>query len=259
MICFEGVVIVGANERLRHHGDAVLSLVFAKGHRPDAGDIAALAGTMDAVLPFSISHEAPAKQGWVELLAMGLTFDCTGLAPAAAAKAPPPGPMLGLDIRPQGEAISLRPGPHLAAGRAMLPVVRGMAGLGARIATLPGLLAVCWRPARSWMAPGYFRKVVADWLAGGPFPALGLATLHRQGDGAMVSHGLDYFIGQELRFEPGHGREPADIARIAVRLIDELILAGPLRQAGQMVGPGGEALRIEPRPDGAMVNVSVSA
>lgn len=255
----KGVAIVGANESVANTRDAVLSLVFAKGHRPDADDIRALAGVADAVLPFSISHDASARHGWIELLAMGLTFDCTGIAPAVAAKAPPPGPLLGLDIRPQGEAISLMPGPHLAEGRALLPVVRTMAGLGARLSTMPGLLAVCWRPARSWMAPGYFQKTVADWLAGGPFPALGLTTLHRQGDGAMVSHGLGYFIGQEVRVEPGHGREPAAIARIAVRLINELVLAGPLRRAERLVGPGGEALLIEPRPDGAMVNVIVSA
>lgn len=255
----EGVAIVGAHESLAHARDAVLSLVFAKGHRPDVTDISALASAADPVLPFSISHEPPVRQGWLELLALGLTFDCAGLAPAAAAKAPPPGPLLGLDIRPQGEAISLRPGPHFAEGRALLPVVRTVAGLGARLSTLPGLLAVCWRPARSWMAPGYYQKIVGNWLAGGPFPALGLTTLHRQADDVMVTHGLDYFIGQELRFEPGHGREPAAIARIAVRLMNELIQSGPLRQAEQLVGPGGEAVRIEPRSDGAMVNVTVSA
>lgn len=209
-------------------------------------------------MPFAISHQAPARMGWVELLAMGLTFDCHGLAPAAGASVPPDGALLGLDRRPDGEAITLCLGPHLAAGRALLPVVRALAGLGARLATLPGAKAVCWMPARSWMAPAYFQKIAADWLAGGAFPALGLTTLHRLDDDAMVSHGLDYFIGQELRFEPGHGHEPAAIARIAVRLINELTISGALREAVSLTGPGGEHLRAVPRPDGAMVCVTVA-
>lgn len=191
------------------------------------------------------------------MLAQGLTFDCIGLAPAAAAKLPPAGALLGLDIKPQGQAISLRPGPHLAEGRALPPVVRALVGLGARLSQLPDLMAVSWRPARSWMAPGYFRNIASDWLAGGPFPALGLTTLHRGGDGAMVSLGLGYFIGQELRFEPGHTLEPAAIARIAVRLINELVVSGPLREAAVLTGPGGERLVAEPRPDGAMLSIRV--
>lgn len=237
----------------------MLSLVFAKGRRPTGAVLAELSQLADAAMPFSISHQPDERQGWTELLAQGLTFDCTGLAPAAALKAPPPGALLGLDIKPQGEAISLSPGPHLAEGRALLPVVRTMAGLGARLAMLPDVLAVCWRPARSWMAPAYFCKITADWLAGGPFPALGLTTLHRGGEGAMVSQGLNYFIGQELRFEPGHGLEPAAIARIAVRLINELVASGPLRETALLTGPGGERLRAEPRPDGAMLSVRVDA
>ncbi len=187
------------------------------------------------------------------MLALGLTFDCTGLAPAAAAKAPPPGTLLGLDIKPQGEALALAPGPHLVEGRAMMPVVRALAGLGARLAGLPGLLAVSWLPARSWIEPAYFRKVVTDWLNGGAFPALGLTTLHRQNDGRMVSLGLRYFTGQELTLDAGEGRDAAEAARIAVRLINELVLSGPLRQRIDLPGPAGVRLIAEPRPDGAMV------
>jgi hypothetical protein len=171
---------------------------------------------------------------------------------------PPDGALLGLDQRPAGEAIALRLGPHLAQGGALLPVMRVLAGLGARLSTLPGVAAVCWGPARSWMAPAYFQKIVADWLAGGPFPALGLTTLHRLEDGAMVSHGLEHFIAQELRFEPGHGLEPASIARIAVRLINELVANGPLRDAIEWIGPGRERLLAAPRADGAMICVTVA-
>lgn len=230
----------------------MLALVFAPGHRLDAAALKALAQTSAAPLDFSISHLAPAGQGWAELLAMGLTFDCLGLAPSPAAATPPDGPLLGLAQRPVGEVVTLRLGPHLSGAQVLLPVVRAVAGVGARLAALPGVEAVCWLPARSWMAPAYFRTVVADWLGGGAFPALGLTTLHQQDDGAMASLGLGWLIGQELRLEPGHGHEPAAVARIAVRLINELVASGALHEAVQLIGPAGERLSLTPQGGGTI-------
>lgn len=186
-----------------------------------------------------------------------MTFDCRGLVPAPGARFPDTGTLLGLDKAPSGEALALMPGPHLAEGRGLLPVVRVLAGLGAVLTDLPGVLAVCWNPAGSWMAPDYFRKVVFDWLGGGAFPALGLTTLRRESNGAMVSQGLELLIGQELRFEPDPDLPPAQIARIAVRMIHELVERGPLAEAGEFAGPEGEPLLAVPVRDGAQLRVMV--
>lgn len=206
---------------------------------------------------FSISHQPAAGKGWVELLARGMTFDCRGLAPGSGAPYPDSGTLLGLDTMPPGETLALMPGPHLAEGRGLLPVVRVLAGLGARLAELAGVQAVCWNPAGSWMGPDYFRKVMFDWLGGGAFPALGLTTLRRERNGAMVSQGLELLIGQELRFEPDAELAPAQIARIAVRMIHELVERGPLAEAGEFEGPGGEPLLAVPVREGSQLRVMV--
>jgi hypothetical protein len=153
--------------------------------------------------------------------------------------------------------VALLPGPHLIEGRGLLPVVRVLAGLGAVLAGLPGVQAVCWNPAGSWMAPDYFRKVVFDWLGGGAFPALGLTTLKAESNGAMISQGLELLIGQELRFEPDHELRPAQIARIAVRMIHELIERGPLVETGEFAGPDGEPLLAVPVREGSQLRVMV--
>jgi hypothetical protein len=132
-----------------------------------------------------------------------------------------------------------------------------LAGLGAVLAGLPSLQAVCWNPAGSWMAPDYFRKVVFDWLGGGAFPALGLTTLKRESNGAMVSQGLELLIGQELRFEPDPDLAPAQIARIAVRMIHQLIERGPLAEADEFAGPDGEPLLAVPVREGRQLRVMV--
>jgi hypothetical protein len=191
------------------------------------------------------------------LLARGMTFDCRGLAPGAGTALPEVGTLLGLDKAPPGEALALLPGPHLAEGRGLLPVVRVLAGLGAVLAGLPGVLAVCWNPATSWMAPDYFRKTAFDWLGGGAFPALGLTTLKRERNGAMVSQGLELLIGQELRFEPDAELAPAQVARIAVRMIHELVARGPLTEAEEFAGPEGEPLLAVPVREGTQLRVIV--
>lgn len=248
-------------------GAAVLSLVYAPGQRPSLEALAGLTEREAAGLSFAISHVASDRDAssnlstggavWAELLASGLTYDCRGLAPGDPAFRPGKGAMLGLHDIPAGEAISLEPAPHLAEGRGMLPVVKVLAGLGAELAHLPGLNGVYWEPARCWMAPKYFRGVVAEWLGGGAFPALGLTSLQRGNDGAMVSAGLEFLIGQELRFEPDRRLVPAAVARIAMRLIHSLIESGPLASAAEFVGPEGERLLVEPIKGGRQLRVAV--
>lgn len=237
-------------------GDAaILSLVFAAGQRPSLEDLVELSQRDPISLRFTISHVPPGDHAWVELLAAGLTYDCHGLAPGHPTLRPGRGTMLGLPDIPAGESISLRPGPHLLDGAGMLPVVRILAGIGAELAQLPGLGGVFWQPAQCWMAPKYFRGVVAEWLGGGAFPALGLTALQRDSNGAMVSVGLDFLIGQELRFEPDRRLVAAAVARIAMRLIHSLIESGPLTQPADFSGPDGERLRLEPIKNGRQLRI----
>lgn len=193
----------------------------------------------------------------MELLASGLTFDCHGLSPAAPLALPRHAALMGLEAQPKGEGLALGPGPHLAEAAGMLPVVRQLAAIGAAIAQLPGASAVAWNPARCWMPATYFCKVIGNWLAGGPFPALGLTSLQRESDGAMQTVGLALLTGQELVFAPDRALEPADIARIAVRLIHALIEVDALEEPHEFTGPDGELIDVVPIKDGRQLNVSV--
>lgn len=240
----------------------VLSLIFAKGCRPTANDIVKLsqenlAAKDPGIQPFGVSHIAPVEQGWVELLAMGLTFDCRGLSQAQEAARPASGDRLSLATEPDGETVELLPGPHLADGGALMPVVRTLASLGAALSQLPGAEAVVWNSARCWMEPGYFRKVVSGWLNGGAFPALGLTMLRPTANGGLVSVGLSLFTGQELHFEPARGQTAAGLARIATRLIHELVLLDPIGQPQECTGPNGEELLVVPARDGQQLRVMI--
>lgn len=232
--------------------------MFAAGQRPDAAALDALAAASvddDARFPvaFHITAHGAEEEGWVELLAMGLAFDCLELAPRRAIRHAGPGQLLGLDSVPEGEVIVLQPGPHLMDGAGLLPVVRMLAGLGVALSTLPGALAVCWGPAGTCIAPDYYQRVVGNWLAGGAFPALGLTMLHRTADGAMESRGLAFMTGQELRFEPAAGISPQQAGQIALRLVHLLVEHGPVTTPLDLSGPAGETLLAQ--PDGPVLRV----
>ena len=254
-------MVIGAKDgSFAAHTSSVLSLVFAEDQRPDVTALASLAEASReraSGIRFAISHAPLPAEGWVELLASGLTYDCTGLQPAPPSVTLVGGALLGLERQPVGEAISLSPGPHLAEAMGMIPVVRVLAGLGSQLCSLAGAVAVCWNPARCWMPPAYFCKVVDNWLAGGPFPALGLTSLERDGDGSIVSVGLALLIGQELRFVPDAKLIPADIARIAVRFIHALIETGPLTAQHAFVGPDREKLLVTPSMRGTQLDVII--
>lgn len=236
---------------------AILSLAFAEGQRPSRDAVLALVDGELVGPRFTASHLPDLAEGWIELLAAGLTFDCRGLAPAASLPLPQHEALLGLEAKPGGEAIGIAPGPHLAEAAGMLPVIRVLAGIGATLAQLPGLQAVAWNPARCWMPPAYFRKVVTGWLNGGPFPALGLTSLQRDRDGSMQTVGLALLTGQELVFAPDRLLGPADMARIAVRLIHALIEVDPLVAPHLFTGPEGETIDVVPLNQGQQLSVSV--
>jgi len=213
---------------------------------------------------FGISHDPaassadPAGDSWLELIANGLTFDVTGLAPGQPAGVPPQGHGYGLPPGFDGgrlEAITLQLGPHLAEGATMLPVVRTLAWLTARLAGLQNVRAVAWHSARCWSSPEHFRDSVLRWTEGGVFPGLGLAALMPAPDGSMQSEGLALFTGQEVRLEPELVEDRAAAARTALRLLHWLVEHGRLAEQETITGPDGEPLRLEPSANGRFVRV----
>lgn len=136
-------------------------------------------------------------------------------------------------------------------------IVRAACRVALALAGMPGCVAIGWAAADSAMGRDYFRKTVGDWLAGGPFPALGLTSMTLDGEGAMVSRGLHPIMGQELRVLASPGQSPADRARIAIRMIDHLVRNGPLCEAEVVeidgcgtfqVEPAGEVVNLRPLP-----------
>jgi hypothetical protein len=253
-----GRAIVAADNRLGRQEAPRLCLIFDPGQRPHLAALeTAGASAADHLTSFSIIHRSAAEEGWLELLANGLSFDCRGLAPAPSEPLPPAGIPVGLRSLPGGEVVSLGVGPHLAGASGLLPVLRTLAGLGAALGQLPGLLAIAWTPAHSWVAPDQFVRAVSDWLAGGAFPALALTSIEREGNGALVSHGLALITGQELRFEPDKHLSAAAMARIAVRLIHELVQRGPLTEGQDFVSPEGQSVLVVPVREGTQLRAIV--
>ena len=237
-----------------------VSLLFAPGARPSVRDIASLLAQPpgEQAQAARISHDGDSGGGCLELLASGLTFDLAGLAPAKPADLPPASHVYGLDAAVVGtplEAIVLHPGEHVSAGGALVPVVRIMAGLAVRLAQLPGVAAVAWQPAQTWIEPGFFTRVVAAWLAGGAFPALGLTALERTADGGVETSGLAWFIGQELRLEPLAGEDGAATVKVAMRLVDALVVHGRVADRQTFAGADGSLLVAEPEAAGKLVRV----
>jgi hypothetical protein len=238
-------------------------MVVAVGARPSASDVERLLSTTaDSAPAARIGHRPADDHGWLELIVSGLAFELRGLAPGMAAPIPPVGPVYGLPTdmdRFQLEAISLAPGAHIAAGGAMMPVVRALVGLAASLALELPLVAVCWDPARSWMEPRYFGRVALTWLSGGAFPALGLAGVHRRGEGLIESTGLAFFTGQEVRVGARDGEPGPETIKLAAQVVDHLVRYGPLDRADRLAGPDGEALTLQPSSDGRFVEVSRQA
>jgi hypothetical protein len=236
-----------------------VSLLFASGSRPDADAVArALSSLGDSALGTTISFRPDAVEGWLELLTTGLTFELHGLRPALPMAVTDPRYRFGFEgaVAPAGlESTTLITGPHIFGGRAMVPIVRAITGLAASLALALPVSAVCWEPAAIWMAPSYFTRLVVAWLAGGPFPALGLTALDTNEEGVVTSRGLDYFCGQEVEINPREGDARSDSVKLAMRMIDNLIRKGRIERRTELESPSGRTIIAEPTADLRRVRV----
>jgi hypothetical protein len=246
---------------LQHGNAAELHLLFATGKRPDCDAIRDFVSHHPAVV---LSHDStpPAEAGadtvwpgqpvWLELLRYGLTFDVVGLAPGPQSAFPEVVHRFDLAELPQAErfeSITITPGPHLAAAGGSLPVMKAMLALACDFTRhFDHLEAICWVPSRSAIGRRYFESVVAAWLEGGPFPALGLTAFVEADGGALESVGLDYWIGQELRIEPPLGGDKVAATRLGIRIINHLVLTGGLTAMDRITAPDGSRLVMEPLP-----------
>lgn len=225
--------------------DSGLVIFFAEGGRPGLARLREMASDGH----YALSHEAPAgdpgpvtgdagsgggdgaRQSpvWAELLRDGLTFDCVGLSPGFPVSPHDPIQSFGIDggERPADwEGIELRPGPHIAAGLSLPPVYRALMSLGASLVKRAGAVGVGWGAARTLMSAEYFVQSVTNWLAGGTFPALGLAAMVPEVDDGLHSTGLLSILGHEIRIEPSVGNDLKERARVAVRVADQLVARG---------------------------------
>ena len=235
------------------------SLLFRAGERPVASEIRALAERQRG---FSISldpeSEGQRDEGWIELVSSGLTFDLVGLAPNTASDLPQCTHFYGFPdawSMAEYEAITIMPGPHLAGGETMFPVVRCLAMLVAQLTRMDRVRAVAWHPARTCSEATYYREEVISWAEGGAFPGLGLAALSTDPDGTTWSEGLALFTGQELRLPADLAEDRAQIAKIALRLLNWLVEHGPIDEAITFTGPDGELLGLEPLESSGILRV----
>ena len=251
-------------------------LLFAHGERPDVARVEqALENRPRIMVSHNPSGEkssactpesdkgAASEEAWLELLVDGPTFDCLGLAPGPGLTVEDPRHLYdlsGASVPGEMEAIGLTPGPHLSGAGWSLPVVRTLAGLGAQLLEeFESAVAAVWLPASAASSRTFFIQAVGDWIAGGPFPALGLAGIREGPGGELASDGLAQLLGGELHLPGELFGTKAQGARLLMRLADRLVGYGPVAER-QELQIGEQSLRIEAEHSnfGMKVNVQLA-
>ncbi len=226
-------------------------MLFAPGQRPSA---AAVRGALESGGIGQVSYDPAASEAvvtasdWLELVVDGLTFDLLGLDPGPTLMAPGPRHRFGLEPAALAgcEAIGLAPGPHLAGAANAMPVVRTLLRLASTLMEQWGdaALGALWLPAESAMRRDLFVDAIDAWLAGGPFPALGLTGVVQRADGVIGSDGLAFFTGQELVIDSTLSADRPAATRLLVRLVDLVVEQPPLKGERRVMLEDGQSLQL---------------
>lgn len=196
---------------------------------------------------------------WLELLSEGLTFDLAGLAPGPHFPVPAIEHRFDYDeslTNKLDQSVNIRPGVHILEAAGTVPVLKGLLRIARDfIQHFEQVEAVVWPHSASVIGRRFFESTVTAYLEGGAFPALGLVALQESVDGGLQSVGLSHVMGQEVRIEPDLASDKLVATRLAVRLINQLVLTGPVERLEEFVAPDGRVIRIEPSPNGRFVRV----
>lgn len=253
-------------------------MLFAKGGRPDRAAVHRFASSQAFTKvsfdpaggqslrlvqdgdDFAPATKAEAEQiAWLELIRNGMVFDLQGLAGSAPVPVPPVEHRYDFDHSRSFalyEAVRLVPSDHLIAGANTIPVMRCLIALARELAhDFEDIEAVVWPPARSVIGRRFFESTSTAWLDGGAFPALGLTSFCETLDGGLQSVGLEYFIGQELRIEPSLTSERVEATRLGIRLINQLIVMGGIKETERLTAPDGTRLIMRPSRNGNFIRV----
>lgn len=241
-----------------------LLFLFAPDGRPNHAQfrqIVKSVGGLSITVDRAVADDAmpPVDKLWVELQRDGLTFDCSGLAPGPPEDLPLVSDWLAITEEERADrlrSVGLALGPHLRAGQASPPILRGLLGLAADLAEqFADCRGVCWAASGTMIERGAFVDLVRRWQEGASFP-IQLVTSFKSGlGGGIESRGLAYFTRQELRIEPGAFADEGQGTLLAMRIAGQLIYRGKLDAAEQAIAPDGRALRLEPSPNGRFVRV----
>ncbi len=258
-----------------------LYLLFAKGKRPDRAAIREFVANQIAV---NLTHDpaddsqlqlvaaegevikraepdrrAPDDVRWLELLRDGLMFDLRGLSDGEAISFPEVEFKFDLEEMPRPvffEALQLTPGHHLAGGERTMPVAKGLIALARDLVHhFDEIEAIVWPHSSSAIGPRFFESVATSWLDGGPFPALGLTAFRETIDGALQSIGLNFWIDRELRIELPLSKDKISATRLAVRIVNQLVLLGGIDGNERVAAPDGSLLIMRTSRNGKFIRV----
>lgn len=191
----------------------------------------------------------------LECTVAGLVFHIVAIGEWNRDKCPPIAHAFGLDptVMAWRNGISVGPGPDIAAVTEGLPLVRAGAAIVRRVLEIGDPVAVVWRPIGSMMEKGYFTDMADEWLQGGAFPALGLASFRDAPDGGLHSHGLTYFTGQELRLVPAIAEQGDRAVALGAGLVEKLVEHGALKAPIEVRNFDGRKMRLAPSANGRFV------
>ena len=261
----DGRRIVGGNTTILDRADidgggTGLYLLVAPGKRVTFDALSAAIDDNPLLSITSAASDAAITDTGIELVIDGLTFDLFGLSDAPHVEQASWAHTVAFDGMPASsgfEMLVLKPGPHLAGGHALLPVVRGWMQCAQILAeALPDCSALVWPPASLAVGADFFCAGIRRWVERGTFPTASLVAFDTSLDGALQSKGLSYLTGQEMRLEQPLPEVLVDAERVALALAGHLALSGRIDAVQEVTAPDGRPLRLAPSTNGRFVRVT---
>lgn len=185
------------------------SLLFAESTFPEAEMLARLFEIGETPgIPARVCHRS-SDGNCLEVLVSGLTVEVRRLGVKSNVQLHGSVQLYGFAEGLPGDPfgiIEIAPGRHIAAGAQLLPVIETVASLAANIALNLPATGVDWHSAGTRVEPRFFSQSVLNWLAGGPFPALGLTALVPGPESSVSSRGLQPLPGRKCASRAHRGK-----------------------------------------------------
>ena len=156
-------------------------------------------------------------------------------------------------------AIGIAYGNHIIGGKHTKAINQAILRLARNLGEYFSASTIIWLPAPVHCEFTFFKQITSQYEDGGPFPVLAQIAISESFNNILITSGLIYFAGQEIKLNTSKGYDPNAAMKTLVRIAHDIASNGKIDNFLITEGlTSGEIITFSPLENQNIVEITIS-